>query len=181
MADSSAFFAMRPKPLLAHWVPGLVFTIIAMLTLPGARREALLHATNPYGGIGVALAALAILSYVMGQVFDAVRDILEYVYYKLSGWIGWRDVEWYFFVKAEDRYIANAESWFFTYYILNFNLTICLLTLFVLGFVNSALTFASWERWVLIAVAMLFLADAVILRLDLIELTNDLTPNKDGE
>ncbi len=161
---------MRPKPLLAHWVPGLAFVVISLLTLTSSVQEALLALVKTYGGFGFGIIALAILSYVIGQVFDALRDIFEWVFYVIFSYLGWRDVDWYFFVKGEQRYIAGVEDWFFTYYMLNFNLAFAMISLNLVPWI----VLSKGERWTSIVLVILFVADAAILRYDLVELTNDL-------
>ncbi len=156
---------MRPKPLLAHWVPGLAFVAIVVLTLRPGPQGTLVSLFKVYGRLGIGVG-LGILSYVVGQVFDALRDVCDCAIDM------WEEVNWHFFVTANPRHIEKLEDWFFTYYILNFNLALCLAALNFVPWIRLAV----WEHCVSIVVAALFALDAYILRKHLAELTNELTP-----
>src|SRR5579862_1071140 len=129
--------ALRPQPLLAHWAPGAILTVVGSycLTWNGV---ALYRLRGDLSGT-LLIPALAVFSFGLGQVLDAFRDgVMEDLFDKIGelhrsnsflNWIGLVEVEWKVFVDGESQHVENLEVWFFSHYMLSFNLGVGLLLL----------------------------------------------------
>jgi hypothetical protein len=186
MADLS----LRPQPLLAHWAPGAVVTIIALFYFTDVNGVRLFWRLKSALDTTSVLILLALISFAIGQVFDAFRDgpvedLLDFVGSRISAgrlwsdiliWFGFVEVRWEFLVTGKPERVEKFEIWFFTHYMLSFNLGMGLLILplrcwRILGLYQSA-TPAHLGIVFLVSGALL-LYDAMRLRCLIGPLTND--------
>jgi hypothetical protein len=177
MAD----FALRPTPLLGHWVPGLIVTALSMFWVRGPDGTLLISKVASFHSTTLIVLTLAVLSYAVGELLDSLRDLAEdlvdwepkehirwqWLAAALS-WLGVAPLRWEFLVTANERHRANFEEWYFTYYLLDGNLAIGLL---ILAFVpwwwlleGYAPVHSIALRCAVIAVALIFLLNGGRLR-----------------
>jgi hypothetical protein len=173
--------ALRPTPLLGHWVPGLIVTALSMLWVRGPDGALLISKVASFHSTTLIVLTLAVLSYAVGELLDSLRDLAEDLvdwepkehipWQRLAAalsWLGVAPLRWEFLVTADERHRANFEEWYFTYYLLDGNLAIGLLILafvpwwWLLG--NYAPVHSIALRYAVIGVALVFLLNGGRLR-----------------
>jgi hypothetical protein len=129
-------FSLKPHPLIAHWVPGMVVLVLIVLSHFNWCYE---NFVNDWAGSTSAAAVTVLLlsvgAFLIGEVLDSARDgLIE----RLFDWIAERrrrcrgKVNWdYFFTLPPER-TEQFNDYFFTYYVLNVNLVLALALSFVL-------------------------------------------------
>jgi hypothetical protein len=152
-------FSLKPHPLIAHWVPGVAFLVLAWgsyhewtyLSLPSVTSEAAL----------LTLVA-SVMAFVIGAVFDAFRNsVIENRLDKTAG----RKIEWNRLITADKEQLDRLENYYFTYYVLDWNLALCIFALLVIWLVVPPQKIEwGYLRVVLIVVALLLSYDAMSLR-----------------
>jgi hypothetical protein len=131
-------FSLRPHPLVAQWVPGMVALFLILLSSFGWSYNSLVlvFASTPQGLVfsGVVLAVLA---FVVGQILDAYRDsFLEDQWDDENG--GKNKIRWNFFFEGEAERLKNLEEWYFTWYVLDVNLGSAIIIGLISTFLNLA-------------------------------------------
>ena len=122
---------------MAHWAPGAILTLIALFYIADSNKvrffwklSSRLHSTT------LLILTFGVVSFVVGQVLDAIRDglfedLADWVGGKLPAegwfasvlrWLGIKKVKWDFFVTGDQRELDNLEVWFYSHYMLSFNL-----------------------------------------------------------
>ncbi len=71
-------FSLRPHPLVAHWVPGFLFVVIIEFCYDNLQSQ-LPRMLSPSSTTNSAfnILAVVVIAFVVGQVFDAFRDVAE--------------------------------------------------------------------------------------------------------
>jgi len=135
--------SLRPQPLLAHWAPGAVLTVIGLFYVAGPDAVRLFWRYSSGFGTPLFILVFALVSFAIGQVLDALRDgIFEDLWdwigrnlpqngllTKTLRWLGAEPVNWDFFVASEPDVVDKFEVWFYSHYMLSFNLGVGLLVL----------------------------------------------------
>jgi hypothetical protein len=143
MAATMADISLRPQPLLAHWAPGAILTVLGLYYLTDHEGIRLFGRLRAINSTTLLLVALALVSFAIGQVLDAFRDgIIEDALDSIGShlttqtwlgkflrWFGVVEVRWEHLAIAEPRNVENLEVWFFSHYMLSFNLGVGLLIL----------------------------------------------------
>jgi len=84
-------------------------------------------------GIGI-----VILSFIVGQVFDSVRDWgIEGIYRCYSKRCSKSDIDWKYFSKASIEEIDKLDDNFYIWYVLNWNLAISMVAILLLVFLDN--------------------------------------------
>ena len=153
-------FSLKPNPLIAVWLPG--FTTLCALILFGYHDEMSSYLNQSLSsGIVAALSFVAIVfGFVVGELLDSVRDLVEHLCDRLFPRIA---INWDFFVSGEKQKVENLEEWFFTYYELDANLALGILTVLCLPCLSSVVI-ASWIRLLLIVLFLIFSLSAILMR-----------------
>jgi hypothetical protein len=112
-------WSVKPQPLICEVLPG--FTTAAIIAGSYLSNDkATLAAVEHYANMGPVLAGgLAILflaSWVLGTLFDAVRDIAEAALDRC-----WFCVNWEFLLSADATRIEKVHEGWLAYYFLNGN------------------------------------------------------------
>jgi len=125
-------FSLKPHQLVAHWVPG--FVVLTMWLLADLH-YANLHSSgshpyiafwtksNMFFGHGSAVVLSAIVSFVVGQFLDSLRNWAEdFLDRKPESKIKWKMLK----MLTKDE-LAIFEDYYFVYYVFSANLLIGLL------------------------------------------------------
>lgn len=174
-------FSIRPQPLLGHFVPGLIVIVAALFWVRDANHRLLIEVVLSFQNTAFITSVLIVVSYGVGELLDSVRDLLEelvdwdaekYLRPKWLGilfaWFGVKEVDWSFFQITEDPLITNHEVWYFTYYMLDVNLSLGLFALTLapwwklIGF--SGASVLPSLRWTVCTAAVIFLLNGGRLR-----------------
>lgn len=175
-------FSLRPQPLLAHWAPGAVLTVIALFYVADANGVRLFWRLASSLSVTLLIVLLTLISFAIGQVLDAFRDgivedLFDWVggmlpngkwFTKVLRWLGVKQVNWEFFVNADPKIGENFEVWFYSHYMLSFNLGFGLLVLTYLpwwkAFEAVQPRVTTWLPYTLGAAGVILLYDALRLR-----------------
>ncbi|MHB8302710.1 MAG: hypothetical protein ACYDC6_07745 [Acidobacteriaceae bacterium] len=115
-------FALNFHVLIAHWVPGFLVVM--------AMRPVLLSSTSPVlkSLLGtdstngpIAVLSIVVAAFLVGEVLDAVRDLLlENILDRFQ------PLKWEFLASGETDKIENFKSYYFTYYVFDWNVSLAL-------------------------------------------------------
>jgi len=188
MADIS----LREKPFLAHWGPGVIVTLFALFYVSDSGGVRLFwRLSSRLQSTTLLILLVASVSFGVGQVLDAIRDsILEDLFDELGSrlpegacltrafnWVGIRKINWDFFVVGDQHSIDNLEVWFYSHYMLTFNLGFGMLVLLLLPwwrtFPGAQTNISPFLRILLFIASVSLLYDAARLRSHVARLTND--------
>ncbi len=144
-------FSLKPHQLVAHWVPGFILLILIPALYPGISEK-----VNQLLPTGDALRGFvwAVLAFVLGQLLDAVRNLLENV------WDRWSKVNWAFFIRSEDALVERLRTSWFRYYVFDHNLALSLLCFSIVRLVSRHFL----EFLIGFVATCIFVADAYSLR-----------------
>ena len=107
-------FSLRPHQLVAHWVPGFMLLLFILALRPSVYKD--LEVFLPPDSARIALGV--VLAFVLGQLLDAVRNVLEELWDQLD------EIKWEFFLDADRGTIDKLEDFYFTYYVFSSNLAL---------------------------------------------------------
>jgi hypothetical protein len=120
-------FSLKPHPLVAHWVPGFTVAIVLALGYCGWDVRDLLAVPSGSGPAAtISIFVVTILAFVLGEVIDSFRDVLESLLDKLD------EVHWDFFFWCTGEEQTNLEESYFTWYAFNANLALGLIAALLL-------------------------------------------------
>jgi hypothetical protein len=157
-------FSLKPHQLVAHWVPGFVLLVFVPVLHPGVYDN--VKCLPPHGDVLRSLTCV-VFAFVLGEFLDACRDLLENV------WDLWSEVYWDFFSEAPDADVEKLRTSHFTYYVFNHNLALPLLYFLILRLTSHHIV----EFLVALAVAIVFVANAVTLRREIAKITKRFQSN----
>jgi hypothetical protein len=129
-------FSFRPQPLLAHWAPGAILTSIAAFYVVDSRGVRWFWRLSSGLNTTLLIVLFALASFGLGLILDAIRDgILEDFFDAVGSRLpqrgrfgailralGFKKVNWEFFVCGDPRILENFETWFYSHYMLGFDL-----------------------------------------------------------
>src|SRR5271157_4896745 len=105
-------FTLSSHVLMAHWVPGFVVVMaIRPLVLNGSSAALKSLVGLDTSGGAIATLAVVVAAFLIGEVLDASRDLLENV------WDLLQPVKWDFFAKAKKDEVDSLRTSYFTYYV----------------------------------------------------------------
>lgn len=150
-------FTLSSHVLMAHWAPGFVVVMAIRPLLLNGSSAALksLVGLDPLGG-AIAILAVVVAAFIIGEVLDASRDLLENV------WDWFQPVEWDFFAKAKKDEVESFRTSYFTYYVFDCNVSLALFILLALAWRTSF--FPVWAVLILALFLIIFLVNAWRLR-----------------
>jgi len=162
---------LSPKvgPLVAELLSGLTALFLVYIHLHGIS----------FGGIenlpSGAFLPLAVLAWISGTFFDLIRNLfvesfLDCVARRfgrlgvVTSLVGSEELNWAFFFNGDRDRLANLESYFWSFYLLDFDMAIAILLAILLTiFIPNGFLDIKW-RVGLVVVALLFAFDAISLR-----------------
>jgi len=181
---------LKPHPLVAHWIPGFVACSIILFSVFIWDYEWLInlitHTTTQ--GLALIIFLLSIVSFVIGEALDAIRNsFIEDCLDKKS------KINWDFFSMGEREKITNIDEWYFTWYAFSVNMCSAIL----IGLVGALLLYfiqvlCLQTKWpilpiilliiiiVLLGLVKLFYHDAKELRKEMKVSIDKLLDNKNG-
>ena len=159
-------FALDSHVLISQWIPGFVF-VMAVRPLLG-NSSPVLKGLIGLDSAGQAISTLAIVvtAFVVGQVLDALRDLLEHL------WDRRHPINWDFFLNAVKDKVDQLKASHFNYYVFDCNMSIGLVILLAITFFSHS-GGALWLRITLCLLIVLFAANATSLRREMAPLMKD--------
>jgi len=148
---------LSPKvgPLVAELLSGLTGVFLIYIHLHGLSFKGI--EDLPSGGI----ILLAVLAWISGTFFDVVRNLL---FESVLDYITDEELNWSFFFKGDRERLANLESYFWSFYLLDADMMIAILLATLLSiFIPHGFLDLGW-RFGLVSVALVFGFDAISLR-----------------
>jgi len=159
--------SIKPKPLIGEILPGFTFLSLVLYCYFTAHPCQFDWIISKGGAITIAASGLVlVVSWIIGDFFDAFREILEdQVLDRLQR------LYWDFFFEADREKADQVEDYYYSYYELNINFAVAifwfLLSEFLFYLFGS--TFIKLFPWyvnliILPLVTVIFAWDAMILR-----------------
>ena len=158
-------FSLKPHPLIAHWIPGFTFLALAWGVIHNW--DVSQFAKSP-SETALNTLVVIVFAFVVGQVFDAFRNaIVEPILDK------WKKIEWLALLTVEHDKVELFDELYFTWYAFDWSLALSLMVLLILELAHLpedhgckvGISSAT------LAVAALFIWDAVSLRAEICEIT----------
>jgi len=167
-------WSVKPQPVIGELLPG--FTAISILVAAyllhnSVARTESEHLASSAPILAGGLAVLLLTSWVLGTLFDAIRDLLEWPLDKY-----WFQINWNFLSEGTEVQVQKVESQWLAYYFLTGNFSIALIVCLILSVVNRSLVPLSVECTIIIILALgIFIANTAFLRHELRTLMRDET------
>lgn len=126
-------FNLKPHPLVAHWVPGVVACFVILASISRWEFGKLLAFVSPTSsGLIFSIFIITVLAFVVGQLLDGLRNsFLE------SRWDKKQPIKWDFFFEAEKDRIEVMDDNYFTWYAFDVNMCSAL----VIGLLSAIVCF----------------------------------------
>jgi hypothetical protein len=159
-------FSVKPQPVIGELLPGftaLSILIAAYLHNNGAAlaEAGQLAKSGPILAGGLTFLLLA--SWVLGTLFDAIRDIFE----ALLDYFG-LEINWNYLADGDEARIQKIEDQWLHYYFLTGNFSIALLVCLILHFVPGSFVPLSTGYTTIISIALaIFILNTMTLRCEL--------------
>ena len=159
-------WSVKPQPLIGELLPGFTTASILIAAYLLHNSAALtesksLAASGPVLAGGLAL--LLLISWVLGTLFDAIRDLLEWPLDRYCF-----KVNWDFLSSGDDAQVTKIENHWLTYYFLTGNFSVALIVGLVFSLVNRSLFPLSIEGNIILVVALvIFVANTASMRFEL--------------
>ncbi len=160
-------FALKPYQLIAFWIPGFVaLAIVSFADLKSGHNHLKLFADE----VGASSVALAFAAFVIGSFLDCIRNLLEDF---VSNFFPKHAIDWSYIWKFDKDNFEKMEEYYFTYYVFDFNMAAALL----LGILASksipifSQPFSCWTFVTILIAAIIFAADCISLRMDIVKLS----------
>ncbi len=129
-------FSLRPHPLIAHWVPGVVVVVTALLAWSD---WSVINVLAVFAGdapkAAISVLVLSVFAFVIGEVLDSCRNCRED-----------NEVNWDFFFDSDKEKVKRLDEYYFTYYVLNKNLASAIALAWVIFIVHPP----EWARWMIL-------------------------------
>jgi hypothetical protein len=126
--------SLRPHPLIAHWVPGVVLVVTALLAYSRwSVSTTLAMFAGDASKATVSVLVLSIAAFVVGEILDAVRDC-----------VADENVNWdFFFDEPSEEKVERLNNYYFTYFVLERNLSSALAVSLLIFVVHPP----EWAHW----------------------------------
>src|ERR1035437_2051320 len=105
--------SLKPRVFLIGFLPGFLFIVAFILMYDGYDIPGFINFTKEitvFSGI-----AIVILSFIIGQFFDSIRDFFIEGLCHLV--LKEKDINWDFFYKSEDKNIDRLDNNYFLFYV----------------------------------------------------------------
>lgn len=164
--------------LVAHWAPGALFLATILPMYNGMSWSQAIN--NLAGHASISISAFAIAAFVLGEIFDSIRDLGEWVFDFLCKikWLRFikfviREVNWDYFTEAQNKQIANLKDHYFDYYVFNINAFIALSMTGMVSIISHQFcALPIYVRTLGIIFALILLADGLFLRFEIAKHTS---------
>src|SRR5208283_3786813 len=156
-------FAPKVAPLVAELLSGTAFILILYVSFRSISLTEINQLSNG------AIIAFAIVAWLLGTFFDAIRNLLE------SLWDRWKPINWRFFFDGEQTKLLNLDTYFWSFYMLDADITISILSAVITSAALMVVTHRGmtsglyWLWTILLAIAFFFWQDARLLRREIKE------------
>jgi uncharacterized protein len=152
--------SLKPQPLIAEVLPG--FTLICVLGVTyfanHPQQFGALAGNKSAAEVITAGFATILISWIIGTVFDTIRDLLEHFFDQ------WFPVNWKFLFEGSAEEIQKLDESWLAYYFLSGNSAIGLLISGVCGMLIEPVHMIGWWLLVIFLAAALFAGNSVFLR-----------------
>jgi hypothetical protein len=175
-------FSLKPHPLIAHWIPGMVIlTFLVLFHFHGSYSAFLKDYAGNGSSVTITIFLLSVGAFLIGEVLDSFRDgVIEPFWNWLAKKNGKNAITWDFFWKVSPEKGGQFDDYYFTYYVFNMNLSLALfldLLFFWMAkilFPTKLPNFPSWLVSVVFFLCILILLrDARELRKDIARITTE--------
>jgi hypothetical protein len=153
---------IKPHPIIAHWVPGVVVVVAGLLAYKDWKVACVLDTfAKTASAATVSVLVLSVFAFVVGEILDSYRDCREEE----------KELNWDFFFSGDPPKIDRLIESYFTYYVLNTNLSSAILIALII-FLSHPPDWAQWwslsvhEVGAAILVVVLAAVSIVLLRCD---------------
>lgn len=174
-------FSLKPRLFLIGFLPGFLF-IAGCLAL---------KKNCDYSSMGKLLkdiilfsgTAIIVFSFIIGQVFDSVRDLIIENLLKFDlrkcKFVKENNIDWDFFYKADEKNIKKLDENFYLFYVINTNISICFFLFLLMIIFNwpfpissNYFGFNKFGIIILIIISIIVLiGDAVAIRPHIVKIT----------
>jgi hypothetical protein len=167
--------SLRPHLLISHWVPGMFVLMVVVLSHLDWKYGVFIATYAKEGSVvTVSIVLFSIAAFLIGEILDSVRDLLEYIWDKILP-----EVNWDYLVTAPPDQVERFDNYYRTYYVFNMNLGLA----FALSLLMVWLGVVSLPDWacrpsaIVGAVLGLFilLVDAILLRREIARVTKQMS------
>lgn len=172
-------FPLKPHQLLSHWVPGLVVLMFLAFLHFNWDYIKFTDVVAKQGSVAsVSILLLAVAAFIIGEFIDAIRDLTE-------DW--WNNKPKYKIIYSHlhtDGADLQIRESYWTYYVLCYNLVIasllCVIALLIRLLLSNVIDRTKIGIWIVIVIAIVavFLFDAISLRKELSEITQNKANDK---
>ncbi|HWG19130.1 MAG TPA: hypothetical protein VG225_01285 [Terracidiphilus sp.] len=141
-------FELNLHVLIAHWIPGFLLLMAVRPVLIDGASPLLksLMGTGFPGGEAITALSLVVAAFLVGEILDASRDLLENIWDRFQG------VAWDFFSDAGQDEVEKLRTSFYTYYVFDCNISLALVILLLSNnFINLL------GRWLVVCLSWAFL------------------------
>jgi hypothetical protein len=161
-------FAPKAGPVVAELLSGIAALLIVYLAI---------HGPSFYGINSLssgAMIVLVLVAWILGTFFDLIRNLFEYVWD--CKWFTATKLNWAFFFRGDEKKLANLEHYFWSFYMLDGDMTVSIVlsigaSLVVLRLKAATVSCEIIIVWALLLfVALLFANDARLLRREIKDL-----------
>jgi hypothetical protein len=164
-------FAPKAGPLVAELLSGVTALLIIYFDFHGLSFKEFDELTAG------AIAVLVVIAWIIGTFFDALRNLLEWVW-DCSRFTE-RELNWDFFFRGDERRLANLDQYYWSFYLLDMDMAIAIVLSLVASacFLTAKMIPAHWYSWViwglLLLAAVFFEIDGMSLRWEIKKLLNE--------
>ncbi len=166
--------SLRPHLLISHWVPGTFVLMVVVLSHLDWKYGVFIETYAKEGSVvTVSIVLFSIVAFLIGEVLDSVRDMLEYFWDKILP-----EVNWDYLVTAPPDQVERFDNYYRTYYVFNMNLVLAFassLGMNCLGLVS--LPPRVWPPSVFVSaglvVCIILIVDAILLRREVACITKE--------
>lgn len=168
-------FSLKPHPLVAHWVPGMVILMLVVLSYFNWDYDYFTNICAKNVSVAsVTILLLTVVAFLSGEFLDTIRD--SFIESRFDHFEAKR-VEWKYFAYAPREEVDQLCDFYFTYYVLNMNLSLSLfvsLLLGLCGIISPPHCLYPWIFWPIVILAiMIFAYDGIIIREEMAEIIRD--------
>jgi hypothetical protein len=126
-------FSLKPHPLIAHWVPGVIVVVTGLLAWSDWHVSKVLSTfAGDASKATLSVLVLSVIAFVIGGILDSFRNCSED-----------DEVNWDFFFDASEAEVQRLNEYYFTYYVLSKNLTFAI----AVGLLIFAVHPPEWACW----------------------------------
>lgn len=176
-------FSLKPHPLIAHWVPGMVVLMPLVFSHFHWGYEKFVNdLADSTSAAALSILLLSVAAFLIGEVLDSARDSFieigldwfgrtwpraEKEDYPILRYLRPIELNWSYFSTLTPEKAQVFDDYYWTYYVLNMNLALALLLSMILNLLGCVTVPEGYSFWFwLVAILSFFilLCDALVLR-----------------